>query len=136
MTNETNIKEQLEQSNLAAITLKYCPELRKQRQELENCGDHQPCRRFLEEEFVKQIIIDCRTTAAVSHRTKLGFLQHDPIMTQEQSVITKIMTLFAAEEIILQHNVLDYRIDAYLPRHKLAIQLMNKGIMTEIFTMN
>ena len=26
-------------------------------------------------------------------------------MTQEQSVLTKIMTVFAAEEVMLQHNV-------------------------------
>ena len=38
--------------------------------------------------------MDCRTTPAVNFRTKLGFRQHDPIMTQEQSVMTKIMTVF------------------------------------------
>ena len=46
--------------------------------------------------------MDCRTTPAVNFRTKLGFRQHDPILTQEQLVLTKIMTVFAAEEIILQ----------------------------------
>ena len=30
--------------------------------------------------------MNCRTTPAVNFRTKLGFRQHDPIMTQEQSV--------------------------------------------------
>ena len=49
--------------------------------------------------------MDCRTTAAVEFRTRLGLGQHDPIMTQEQSVLTKIMTVFAAEEIILQFNI-------------------------------
>ena len=33
------------------------------------------------------------------------------------------MTLFAAEEIILQYNVLGYRVDAYLPKHKLRIEI-------------
>ena len=28
--------------------------------------------------------MDCRTTAAVNFRAKLGFSQHDPVMTQEQ----------------------------------------------------
>ena len=51
---------------------------------------------------------------AVKFRTKLGFNQHHPIMTQEQSVFSKIMTVFAAEEIILQHNVLSFPVDAYL----------------------
>ena len=45
--------------------------------------------------------MDCRKTQAVNVRTKVGFRQHDLIMTQEQSVLAKIMTVSAAEEIIL-----------------------------------
>ena len=48
-------------------------------------------------------------------------------MTQEQSVLSKIVTLFAAEKIILQHNVLGYRIDAYFSKHKLAIEVDEQG---------
>ena len=106
------LKYQLKHSHLAAVTLKYSPELRKQRQELQDCSNHQPCRRFLEEDFAMQIIMDCRTTPAAILKTKLGFNQHDPIMTQEQSILSKIVTLLAAEEITLQHNALGYRIDA------------------------
>ena len=79
--NEANIIDQLKHSNLAAFTLQYSSELRKQRQELQGCGNYQPCRRFLEEDFAIQIIMDCRTTPAINLRTKLGFNQHDPIMT-------------------------------------------------------
>ena len=71
--------------------------------------------------------MDCRTTPTVNFRTKLGFNQHDPIMTQKQSMLSKIVALFAAEEIILQHNVLGYRIDACLPKYKLAIQVDEQG---------
>ena len=74
-----------------------------------------------------QMIMDCRATPAVNFRTKLGFRQHDPIMIQEQSVLTKIMTVFAAEEIILQYNVLGYRVDVYLPEHKLGIEIDEQG---------
>ena len=49
--------------------------------------------------------MDCKTTPAVYFKTILGFSQYDPIMTQEQSVLLKITTLFSAEEIILQHHV-------------------------------
>ena len=52
--------------------------------------------------------MDCRTTSAIYFRTRLGFNQHYPIMTQEQSILSKIVTIFAAEEILLQHNVLGY----------------------------
>ena len=54
--NETNIKDQLKHSNLAAVTLQYSSELRKQREELQDCNNYRPCRRFLEEDFAKQII--------------------------------------------------------------------------------
>ena len=42
--NDTNIKDQLKHSNLAAVTLQYSSEFRKQRQELQDCGNHQPWR--------------------------------------------------------------------------------------------
>ena len=71
--NEANIKGQLKHSNLAAVTLQYPVKYRKQRQELQNCGNYQPCRIFLKESLAVQIIIDCRTTPAVNSRTKLAF---------------------------------------------------------------
>ena len=48
-------------------------------------------------------------------------------MTQEQSILPKIVTLFAAEKIILQHNVLGYRTDAYFPKYKIAIEVDEQG---------
>ena len=48
-------------------------------------------------------------------------------MTQEQSKLSKIVTLFATEKIMLRHNVLGYRIDAYFPKCKLAIQIHEQG---------
>ena len=71
--------------------------------------------------------MNCRTPSAINFRTRLGFSQHDPIMTQEQSILSKIVTLFAAEKMILQHNVLGYRIDIYIPKYKLAIEIDGKG---------
>ena len=67
--------------------------------------------------------MDCRTTPAVNFKTKLGFNQHDPIMTKEQSILSKIVTLFSAEKIIRQYNVLSNRIDVYFPKYKLAIKV-------------
>ena len=99
--NGKHIETQLDHANLPAITLQYFLELRKQRQELQNCGKNQPRRKFLKENFTKQIIMDCRTTSAVNFRTRLVLNQHNPIMTLEQSILSKIVTVFAIEEIIL-----------------------------------
>ena len=37
------------------------------------------------------------------------------------------MTVFAAEEIILQYSALGYSIDAYLPKHKLGREIDEQG---------
>ena len=71
--------------------------------------------------------MDCRTTLAVNFKFKLGFNQHDPVMTQEQSVLSEIVTLFSAEKIILQYNVLSSRIHAYFSKYKLAIEVDEQG---------
>ena len=81
----------------------------------------------MKEEFAFQIIINFRTAPAVHFKMKLGFNQYDPIMTQEQSVLSKIKTIFSAEEILLQHNVIGYKIDAYFPKYKLAIEIDELG---------
>ena len=44
-----DIKDKLKHSNLAAITLQHPLKYRKQTQELQNCGNYQPCRIFLKE---------------------------------------------------------------------------------------
>ena len=73
--------------------------------------------------FAIQIIMDTRTVAAVKFRKKLGFNQYDVIMTQEQSVLTKLDRYFNTEKKIFQPYALGYRTDMYVPKHKLAIEV-------------
>ena len=68
----------------------------------------------------------CKASTAVEVRSKLGFKQHDLIMTKEQSVLTTIMKIYASEKILLQHSVLSYRTDLHFPEHKLAINVDEK----------
>ena len=72
--------------------------------------------------------MDCRKTPAINFKTRLGFNQHDPIMTQEQS--TKIRSVFSIESIIFQYHVLTVRIDVYFLKHKLAIEIEELGHST------
>ena len=67
------------------------------------------------------------TPKAIEFRSELGFKQHDIILTKEQSVISKITKLFAKEKILLQHSIFNYKIDLYFPKHKLAIEVDEKG---------
>ena len=71
--------------------------------------------------------MDCRTVQAVKFRKELGFNQHDLIMIQEQSVLTKLDTYFKTKEKIFQHYVLGYRIDMYIREYKLAIEVDELG---------
>ena len=57
--------------------------------------------------------MDCKTTSTYKFRTKLGFKQHDASLTNEQSVLTKIMTSFERENMQKYHNVLGFGIDLY-----------------------
>ena len=61
-------------------------------------------------------------TTTVEFRTKLGFNQFDIMIKIEPSVLTKIMKLFAKEEILLQHFVLSYKINVCFPKYRLAIE--------------
>ena len=60
-------------------------------------------------------------------RIKLEFKPLDLIMTKEESILLKIMKVFAKEEIKLQHSVLNYYIDLYFPEHRLAVEIDEKG---------
>ena len=100
--NGKHIEEQLGHSALRNITLQYLLYLGKQRQELQNC-DKQPCRRFLREDFAVQIIMDCRTIIAVNFKTRLGFKQHDPMMTKEieKELNCKFIRINPAKKILI-----------------------------------
>ena len=48
-------------------------------------------------------------------------------MTQEQPILTKIRSIFSSETIIFQYHIVNYRIDTYLPKLKLAIEIDELG---------
>ena len=60
-------------------------------------------------------------------RILLGFKEYDIFLTKETSVLNKITTVFLRKKIIIQYSVLDYKIDAYFPKHKLAIETDELG---------
>ena len=84
---------------------------------------------YTREHIIMPIMMHCRvsTPEAIAFKTKLEFNQRDLITTKEQSVLTKIMTVFASEKILLHHSVLSYKIDLYFSKHRLAIEFDEKG---------
>ena len=84
---------------------------------------------YTHEDIIMPIIMNCRvsTPKAIEFRSELGFKQHDIVQSFiHQSVISKIK-LFSNEKILLQHSVLDYKIDLYFPKHILVIEVDEKG---------
>ena len=83
---------------------------------------------YTREDIIMIIIMHCRVSIpeAVEFKTRLGFNQHDLTMVKEQSVLTKIIKVFASEETLSKHSILSYKIDLYLPEYKLAIKFDEK----------
>ena len=53
---------------------------------------------FYIRKLVIKVIMDCRTPSAHKIRARLGFKQYDVILTKDQSVATKIMSIFEEED--------------------------------------
>ena len=53
---------------------------------------------FYIRKLVIKVIMDCRTPLAHKIRARLGFKQYDVILTKDQSVATKIMSIFEEED--------------------------------------
>ena len=91
---------------------------------------------YIRNDISEKIIKNCRGVKKCSNakdkskremqrqnfRILLGFKENDIFLTKEQSILNKITTVFARCEIYLQYSVLDYKIDAYFPKYKLAIE--------------
>ena len=71
--------------------------------------------------------MDYRTPTAIEFRSKLGSKQNDLTMTKEPSVLKRIMKIFASEKLLLKHFLLSYRTDLYFLKHKLEIEVDEKG---------
>ena len=111
-----NIEEGLHHKILQEITIKYNPYYRKHRWKLVEESKKQVNRIFIHKKLTVKVIMDCRTTMAHKFKTMdcrtrdhkfrtLGLKKYDVILTKEQSVLTKIMSLFEGENMQTQYKV-------------------------------
>ena len=68
-----------------------------------------------------------KTNQRDTFRMLLRFKENDIFQTKEESVLSKIQTVFLTEKIVLQHNVLGYYIDLYFLDHRLSIEIDEQG---------
>ena len=84
--------------------------------------------KYIRNDIAEKFIKNCRGVKKCKNfKILLGFKEHDIFLTKEQSVFNKITTVFARCEIYLQYSVLDYRIVAWFPKYKLAIEIDELG---------
>ena len=105
----------------------YSNEFKKRRWEIQDYEDYQPCRKFIAEELAIHLILDTITVKAGELKIKLAFNQLDSIMTKQQSIYLRLRKLFPNEEIIEDFSALNYLIDYYFPKCKLAIEVDELG---------
>ena len=121
--NEKDLEKALGRKNLAGTkTQYYSDEFKKRRYE-----DFQACRKFIAEELAIHLILDTKTVKAGQLKIKLGFNQLDPIMTKQRSIGLRLRKLFSSKEIIEDFSALNYLIDFYFPKYKLAIEFDELG---------
>ena len=58
--------------------------------------------------------MDCRTTLAHQFKTRLQFKQGNVILTKEESVVTKIMSLFEGKKMQIQYELQNWLIFSWL----------------------
>ena len=68
-----------------------------------------------------------KTNQGDNFRMLLGFKENDILQTKEQSVFSKIQTVFSTEKILLQHSVLGNYNDLYFLEHRLTIEIDEQG---------
>ena len=124
--NEKHVEQQLGHKNLRVVTTKYNKEYRKCRNELinESTKSH---RRFIHNDLALKVLMNCRTDESCNLKKNLGFTLHDVINTKEQTVINSIKDAFEGENMQTQYTVLNYRIDLYFHKYKLAIEVDELG---------
>ena len=121
--NEKDLEKALGRKNLAGTKIQYySDEFKNRRYE-----DFQACRKFIAEELAIHLILDTKTVKAGQLKIKLGFNQLDPIMTKQRSIGLRLRKLFSSKEIIEDFSALNYLIDFYFPKYKLAIEFDELG---------
>ena len=77
--------------------------------------------------LVIKVIMDFRTPSADKIRARTGFKQYDVILTKDQSVATKIVSILEEEDMKKQYYFLIYRNDLNFHDYKLAMESDENG---------
>ena len=128
LTREDTFRRDLEvesdYDNWAQIFNKCDPNEQKHRYELTPNAKFQLCRKFVRNDFVEKKTKSCRKASEEFLKLKEK-LELDPceITYDEQDIISALQVAFEGEIILTQYYVENKRLDAYLPKYKLGIEV-------------
>ena len=94
---------------------------------IQECGEYQPCRMFVENTLAVKITMSSVKTQAAIFKSKFGVEQHDKVLYKQQSLGLRLKMLFPSEEIIEEYFVLHYRTDFTFKKDMLVVEIDEKG---------
>ena len=111
-------------ANWRQIFDKCDPEKQKYRQDLTPNAEYQRCRVFVRNDLVERKIKSCRKSSKIflEFKKKLE-LDINLVTCDEQDIISTLQTTFEGEIIITRYWIENKRLDAYLSKYKLAIEV-------------
>ena len=117
--------------------IKCDPEKQNYRQEIMPNTEFQPCRRFVRNDLVERKIKSCRKSSKkfLEIKKRLG-LDPEVVTCDEQDIISVLQVTFEGEIILTQHCIKEKRLDAYFPKYKLGIEVVNIIKKVEILNTN
>ena len=127
--NEKHIETKIGKSNFPAVTNKYDPMYKRCRFELVDELKYHPFRRFIRNDLAEKLGKTYKTDKINAFRMSLGFNVVHTFSSKQQSITETINDIFEGKNIQAEYKVpgLDYRIDIYFHKYKLAVEVDEYG---------
>ena len=119
--NQKNLEKKLHKSHY------YSSEFKRMRCEIQECGNYQPCRIFIENTLTVEITMNSVKTQAAIFRDGFGINQHDKVLRKQQSLGLRLKKLFPSEDIEEEYFALHYGTDFNFKNHRLMVEIDEKG---------
>ena len=96
--NKKNLERKLGIANISDKTQYYSSEFKIMRCEIQECGNYQLCRIFIENTLAVEITMTSVKTQATIFRYGFGVNQHDKVLRKRQSLGLRLKGLFPSED--------------------------------------
>ena len=99
---------------------------KKMRCEIQEYGNYQPCRVFIQNILAVQLTMTAKKTQAAIFKAKFGVNQHDILLCRQQSLGLRLQKLFPNKDIKEQYFSLHYKTEFTIEENKLFLETGEK----------